>query len=122
MEEKLPNPNPEEKAASAKKPGRPASRKQQADEGAPKTETPEGRKEVPEETARDDEAVLETPEAPAPPPVVHARLSGDEPVLAEELAVVQQEDPTIADLYRHVAQSPVDAHAPVWLGRAPNSP
>ena len=111
-------------------------------EGAPKMETPEKKTEEPsEETPRDEEAPLETPEdprvetrmmprlefdkvvadvlrkalplpapAPVPPPLKPSKSTPTTPVSAD-----------IAELFRHVADNPVDSHAPVWVAHPANT-
>lgn len=98
------------------------------EEGAPKTETPETKVEAPDErTPRDEEAPLETPEEPR----VETRVISQEEIAAfgpfeakppKPAAQVPPATTEVAELYKHVADNPVDSHAPTWLPRQPNSP
>lgn len=126
----------------AEKPRRPRARKppaaKPADEGAPKTETPEDAK-APEGSPRDDDPPMETPEEPVEGPVTVAYsheepppvdLTFDEEVvrgfrteyLQEGDWPESAEDDEVTQLHLHVSSHPVDAHAPAWPGREPNSP
>ena len=116
-----------------------------ASEGAPKLETPEKPKSVSEETPRDEEASLETPEEPDVR--VETRVTSYEELVATlpdapEDAILPEHPewepfhfgvkpvapvappsatPDVVELYRHVADNAVNAHAPVWLPRQSNS-
>ena len=107
------------------------------EEGAPKTETPEEKVEEPsEETPRDDEAPLETPESPREATIVLDSRAVTEALLehVEEGfgakppknppsgAAATVSVPEIVELYKHVADNPVDSHAPTWVSRPANSP
>lgn len=139
---------PSPKSSAAK----PVEEKKAAPEGAPKLETPEKKVEAPpKEAPRDDEPELETPENPAvaaaaPVPseeelvdlpkadlkeeaAAHdLPVSGTKAELAERIAEASVEEKLAAEEKRqeqealHVSISPVNSHAPLWVGRAPNSP
>lgn len=85
------------------------------EEGAPKTETPEKKDEESEGAPLDEEPKLETPENPVP---IAAR-SAKPPKPAPAPATAS---PEIVELQKHVADNPVDSHAPVWASRPANSP
>lgn len=121
---------PKEEETKARKPS-PRAKKSESKEGAPKTETPEKKVEPPVESPRDEEPELETPEKPSIPAFAgrestlnkhQVRELEEEEEDEEEPEVSHAEwpepdDDEIAELFRHVAHNPVNAHAPVWTPR-----
>lgn len=94
-------------------------KKGEVEEGAPKTETPETKDEVVlEDAPRDEEPELETPEEPSSPPEEDV-LKGSKPPKPVAASTATSD---IVELYKHVADNPVDSHAPVWVKRPANSP
>lgn len=125
-----------------------SAKKSAVREGAPRLETPESPAVPSEETPRDEQAPLETPENPVVPDVpseeelveltkddlkeevaaLDLPVSGTKAELAKRLVEQAVADAEAAEEERlvrealHVSISPVDAHAPKWVGRQPNSP
>lgn len=110
---------------------RPKPRAKRTPKPAPdKLETPETKVEAPpEEAPRDEEPEQETPESK---PAVEVKIDGRQVAKAvlkytkeservhEEVAeVVTLPAPESVDL--HIAHAPVNAHAPVWYPRTPNT-
>ena len=100
----------------------------EAKEGAPKLETPEDKGDTPlEDAPRDEEAPLETPEEPQRDYWEALARTGELGAWGPEEEVEEAEAPEapadeLTELRRHVSSHPVDAHAPAWEGREPNSP
>lgn len=118
--------------SSAPKEAAKAEEKVAVEEGAPATVTPESPGPLPSRVPVDEE-VIETPEK-KPDRAPKTKLTSQGQIVekvaesrTESLEVpagpspVDVTDPEIQFLRDHVSAHPVDAHAPVWTARQPNT-
>jgi hypothetical protein len=109
-------------------------------EGAPETETPETKAEIPVDTPRDEESEQETPERKTTrDETIILKLDGlelakaivatlgiessDKPPATIEISDRPGDTPSaIEEIYAHISPNSTNAHAPVWGPQESNAP